>query len=1067
VWSLWSPAVLVAMPGSHLLLLLLAHLVHGDPALEIVEVLPSTSNTESPLSNRLNTSKTTPLRLGQPYTLGCHVGDHVEIESCSWQFGFGPRISAPKNSTGEQQPKEGTISQSSKSCNLTLHSLGPEHMGTWSCRISHSLSNQWQEARIEVAEKIRDINVRLPTNIHPELYEVHLIPFIVEDNFTIAGQVEIKLNVSEPSDNITLHIYDIIIHEKDVTVQTDTGEMLEIVGHSYDEERQFYIVNLAQAPTSPTLLLNIFFTGNLNDELAGFYRSSYTKTSTGEKTYIATTQFEATDARRAFPCFDEPAMKAIFRVNLGRLPNMVSLSNMPIDKQGVPIPGSEYVWDEYQSTLKMSTYLLAFVVSDFVFRKSEPTDNGVEFRIWSREGGYDQTEWASQIGPQILAYYEDYFNTSFPLPKQDMIAIPDFSAGAMENWGLITYREVAILYEEGKSSRSDKEYVAIVVAHELAHQWFGDLVTMEWWTDLWLNEGFASYTEYIGTNHVSPETGILDRFVLESVQPALGYDALTSSHPISIPVNHPNEISEIFDTISYLKGGSVIRMMANFLGVSTFNRGIANYLHAYSLSNANQDNLWSFLTAVGQEDGTLVGKTVKEVMDTWTVQMGYPVVTINRRYDGSKSATAKQERFLLNPSDRQNSSDEHEYKWWVPLSFTTVANGFDKTSPNLWMSPAQAGQLQEFPLDGVEDGVALIANVQQTGFFRVNYDATNWHLIADLLVANHASVHRINRAQILNDAFELARAGLLEYPTALATTEYLGREEDYIPWEAALTGFEYLENMMKRTSGWGRLQSYMIAELQPLYDRLGFEERPDEPFLDEKLRIKMLAALCRLGHNECSQSSSNLLEEWMSMPNPDLENPIPTSLRSTVLCTGVARGGAAHWDFLWQRYLASNNANEKNNILGALSCTGEVWLLQKYLDMSINESSGVRKQDGYRVIVGVSKNIVGRYIAWDWIRANWAQLSAYYDTAISSSIGRILTAVASDFNTDFNLRQLEAFIAEHESELGTARRDAEVMVQGTKANIGWMTEHYNTILAWLPQKGQQPGPGRQPKIAKA
>jgi len=237
--------------------------------------------------------------------------------------------------------------------------------------------------------------------------------------------------------------------------------------------------------------------------------------------------------------------------------------------------------------------------------------------------------------------------------------------------------------------------------------------------------------------------------------------------------------------------------------------------------------------------------------------------------------------------------------------------------------------------------------------------------------------------------------------------------------------------------------------------------------LDEKLRIKMLAALCRLGHNECSQSSSNLLEEWMSMPNPDLENPIPTSLRSTVLCTGVARGGATHWDFLWQRYLASNNANEKNNILGALSCTGEVWLLQKYLDMSINESSGVRKQDGYRVIVGVSKNIVGRYIAWDWIRANWAQLSAYYDTAISSSIGRILTAVASDFNTDFNLRQLEAFIAEHESELGTARRDAEVMVQGTKANIGWMTEHYNTILAWLPRNGQQPGPGRQPKIAKA
>jgi len=551
---------------------------------------------------------------------------------------------------------------------------------------------------------------------------------------------------------------------------------------------------------------------------------------------------------------------------------------------------------------------------------------------------------------------------------------------------------------------------------------------------------------------VSPETAILDRFVLESVQPALGYDSLTSSHPISIPVNHPNEISEIFDTISYLKGGSVIRMMANFLGLSTFNRGITNYLHANSLSNANQDDLWSFLTAAGQEDGTLEGKTVKEVMDTWTVQMGYPVININRRYDGSKSATARQERFLLNPSDRVNSTDEHEYKWWVPLSYTTVGSGFEKTSPNLWMSPAQAGQLQEFQLDGVADTVALVANVQQTGFYRVNYDQKNWEMLAELLLADHANVHRINRAQILNDAFDLARAGLLEYPTALATTQYLSLEQDYIPWEAALTGFEYLENMMKRSSGWGRLQAYMLNELQPLYDRLGFEERPNENFLDEKLRIKMLAALCRLGHNECSQSSSNLLKEWMSMPNPDIENPIPNSLRGTVLCTGVAHGGVAQFDFLWQRYLASNNANEKNNILGALSCTGEVWLLQKYLDMSISESSGVRKQDGYRVIVGVSKNIVGRYIAWDWIRANWAQLSAYYDTAISSSIGRILSAVAGDFNTEYNLRQLEEFIVEHESELGTARRDADVMVQGAKANIGWMAEHYDTILAWLPNE---------------
>jgi len=1036
------------------LLTLILGLVTASPALEIVEVLPNSASADFRLSNRLNTSKSASFELGKPYSLSCQVPGSLQVETCSWQFGSNPLV--PVRPGNRVMPGV-EPSQDSHYCNITIQAVTKEHQGTWTCRISHTGSNQWQEARLEVAADMRDIDVRLPTHIRPERYQVHLIPFIVEDNFTIAGHVEISLKVLAPSDNITLHLYDITIHEKDVTVQTSTGEMLEIVGHSYDEERQFYIVRLSQVTHSNKLRISIFFTGNLNDELAGFYRSSYTDTETGEKKWLATTQFEATDARRAFPCFDEPAMKAVFQINLGRLPSMVSISNMPVREKGVVIPGTEYVWDVYQDSLRMSSYLVAFVVSDFVFRKSEATSNGVEFRIWSRQGAYSQTEWASQIGPKILSYYENYFNTSFPLPKQDMIAIPDFSAGAMENWGLITYREVAILYEEGKSSRSDKEYVAVVVAHELAHQWFGDLVTMEWWTDLWLNEGFASYTEYIGTNHVSPETFILDRFVLESLQPALGYDSLTSSHPISIPVNQPNEINQIFDTISYMKGGSVIRMMANYLGLDTFNKGVANYLHANSFGNANQDTLWEFLTAAGQEDGTLVGVTVKEVMDTWTVQMGYPVVSITRKYDGSGRATVRQERFLLNPADRANSTDLHKYRWWVPLSYTTVDKGFSKTTPDLWMKPEMTGHEESLGLEGVEDSTAIIANVQQTGFYRVNYDQRNWELLAALLQTNHLSINRINRAQILNDVFNLGRSGLLDYNTALTTTQYLSKEDDYIPWKAALEGFLYLEKMMRRTAGWGDLRSYMLGALQPLYDRLGFQERPGESFLDEKLRISMLEVMCRLGHKECSETSSYLLQDWMSLPNPDTENPIPASHRSTVLCTAIERGDITHWDFLWQRYLVSNNANEKNNILGALACTSEVWLLERYLDMSIREESGVRKQDGYRVIVGVSKNIVGRYIAWDWIRGNWAALFAHYDTAISSSVGRIISAVAGDFNTPFNLMELEAFIEEHKDELGSASRDAKVMVQETKANIGWMSDHYQTILDWLPSSREEKG----------
>jgi len=277
---------------------------------------------------------------------------------------------------------------------------------------------------------------------------------------------------------------------------------------------------------------------------------------------------------------------------------------------------------------------------------------------------------------------------------------------------------------------------------------------------------------------------------------------------------------------------------------------------------------------------------------------------------------------------------------------------------------------------------------------------------------------------------------------------------------------QYLEDMMKRSSGFGELKHYLLATLQPLYDRLGFQEKPGETFLDEKLRILMLKVLCRLDHVECNENSRYLMDQWMSVPDPDTENPIPTSVRDTVLCSAIGNGNETTWDFLWSRYNNSNNGNEKVSIMNALACSKEVWILERYLEMSLTEDSGVRKQDGYRVIVGVSKNIVGRYIAWDWIRANWAQLSAYYDTAISSSIGRILSAVAGDFNTEYNLHQLEAFIEEHESELGTARRDADVMVQGAKANIGWMAEHYETILSWLPNNTQAAN-GRQTRTVKA
>ena len=594
----------------------------------------------------------------------------------------------------------------------------------------------------------------------------------------------------------------------------------------------------------------------------------------------------------------------------------------------------------------------------------------------------------------------------------------------MENWGLIAYREYALLYEEGKPSHlafsyihlgatsdADKEYVADVIAHELAHQWFGDLVTMEWWTDLWLNEGFAAYTEFIGTDLVLPEANFLDQFLPDSLWPALQLDSLLSSHPISIEVNDPVEINQIFDTISYKKGSSVIRMMANFLGINTFNMGITNYLHGNAFGNANQDNLWQFLTDAALEDGAfLEGNSIKDIMDTWTLQTGYPLVTASR---SGSSVTLSQARFLISP---EAEADE-EFFWWVPVSHCSPGGDWENTAPKLWLPNSSLPFTFELE---VEADTPLVINVKQTGFFRVNYDQANWALIADQLLNDHLGIHLMNRAQLLDDAFNVAKAGFLDYRVALDQTLYLVEETEYIPWSAAISGFGYISKMLRRTAGFGAYKSYMLAAIEPLYTRLGYDEIPGEPVVDSLLRVAVLDLACGLGHPDCVARSVGLLQQWQNASDPDLEDPIPSYARSTALCTAIAAGSSSDWDFVYQRYLASNNPTIKVTFLEVLSCSTEDWVLERYLGMSLTEESGVKKGDGYRVISGVATKTLGRYVAWNWIRDNWAQLRLYFDNGLSTRFKIVISSVADDFNTAFDLKELEEFVEENEGNLGSA-----------------------------------------------
>lgn len=891
------------------------------------------------------------------------------------------------------------------------------------------------------------MDVRLPTSLRPLHYVVHLQPFI-RGNFSIAGSVEVEVEVVKETSVFTIHMADIITHNDTVKVldaENRNGRGVGIIKQTYDNQREFYHAHLQEPLTrGRRYVLSMKFTGYLNDKLHGFYRSSY-KDATETERWLAVTQFQPTDARKAFPCFDEPALKATFEVFLGRETDMSAISNMP-KISSKPIEDQQgWMWDHFNTSVPMSTYLVAFLVSDFSSNKVT-TQNGVLYRTWAREAAMDQANYSLGIGSKVLTFFEDYFNIPYPLPKQDMVAIPDFAAGAMENWGLITYRETAMLYDPMVSSAYNKQRIAIVVAHELAHQWFGNLVTPEWWTDLWLNEGFASFMEYVGAAHAEPDWQMMEQFIVIDLHKVFKLDCLESSHPISIPVGHPDEINEIFDSISYSKGASIIRMMQHFLTEATFRKGLTNYLNTKAFDSAEQDDLWDFLTRAAHQDSTLAADvTVKIIMDTWTLQMGYPVVKVTRSVDGT-SATVTQERFLLRKDP--NSTDTHVYRWWVPLSYTTQATAdFSNTAPSSWLSKTDSEiTMQSLP----DSGQWVIFNVQETGYYRVNYDANNWNLLVKQLRDDHTKIHVNNRAQLIDDALNLARAGQLSYSLPLDLAAYLKMETSYTPWATALDNLKYVHKIFSRTGAYGALKDFLRSLLEPLYKSVGFQDSPTDPHLDQRKRVKVLQWACKLGHEDCVTQSVNLFKQWMM--NPKSDSIISANLKDVVYCTAIAAGKNKEWEFAWNQYLNSNVGSEKSRLLTALGCSKKVWILSRYLEMAFKEDSGIRKQDAGRVFQSIALNDVGRDMAWTYLRDQWRNITDYMGSGLFT-LPRLIKSGTDGMNKELQLEELKQFQSANKGHLGTAKRAVAQAVERTQNNIEWMNKNGPVIIQWLADNG--------------
>ncbi|XP_063834773.1 aminopeptidase N-like [Ostrinia nubilalis] len=902
----------------------------------------------------------------------------------------------------------------------------------------------------------------LPGDVHPSHYDLRVTYDIdPATNFSFFGVVDILLSTVKPTSKIILHAQDFSIASQAVTL---TGQDAPgVMGAAINDTYNFLTVSLDKnLEVGHNYTLTIPFYGNLKTGLDGVYISQYVNKNTKSKEYLITTQFEAISARKGFPCFDEPMYKATFKITLGHHQLFTAVSNMPVKTsydqniiesywpwhmvgQKFRKSKSDFVWDEFDTSVPMSTYLVAFVVSKFSHVESPPNLSTTKFRIWARSDAIDQTAYAANIGPRVLDHFEKFFNVSFPLPKQDMFAIPDFAAGAMENWGLITYRETTLLFDKKQSSFVSKERVAEVIAHELAHQWFGNLVTMKWWSDLWLNEGFATFMASVGVAAVEPTWRADQGYAVENLISVLGLDALESSHPVSVPIDDPKRINEIFDEISYRKGSTLIRMMTMFLGEEVFRKALHNYLVKYSYQNAAQDALWEELTAASRQYGTLARDvTVKEVMDTWTKQTGYPVLTVTRDYSDNTLAVT-QKRYL-----NMGSRGSTDSSWWVPLKVLCQSEASSPTGDLQWLADDEGVSTQHRFEHGAGAEEWVLFNYDMIAPYRVNYDKRNWQLLVGALTGgDHHKLPVLGRVQLLSDAFALAWNNQLDYNTALQLASYLKHETEYLPLSNGLNVLAKLESVLRRSPDYGAFQKFVRRLITDTYRQSGGLAAKQIINGDDLNSVKMQTTLsswaCRMNVPGCQENALELFQDWMNSPRPDEDNPIPLDLRRTVYCEAMARGGVREWRFALARVQRSNVAAARDVLLRGLACTREIWILAQYLEWAITEGSEVRRQDAALVVTSITRSSVGYYVAKEFI---YTRIQDIYKAFSSQSrrLGSIIKILLDQFTTQKDLDEFLAWYKDNTQYLEEAKLAVQQAIEKATVNIHWLNKNRHEVV---------------------
>jgi len=813
---------------------------------------------------------------------------------------------------------------------------------------------------------------RLPNTVIPTRYDLRLEPDLT--TYTFAGRETVALSVMEATSEVVFNAVELQIAE--ASIEGDGGRRqpgtIEL-----DESTQRCRVRF-ETPLQPgSWRLHLSFTGSLNDKLRGFYRSTYHDTH-GQARPLAATQFEATDARRAFPCWDEPAFKAVFAATLAIDPALTAVSNTPIVTERRE--GGKKVL-QFADTIRMSTYLVAFIVGDL--EATDPVHIGATpLRIWSVPGKKHLTPLALEIGAFSLAFFERYYGIAYPGQKLDLLAIPDFASGAMENLGAITFRETALLVDRQTATHAEQERIADVVAHENAHMWFGDLVTMSWWNGLWLNEAFATFMEMLAVDTWKPEWQRWTAFGVSRAV-AMSVDGLQSTRPIEYPVIAPKDADAMFDVLTYEKGASVLRMLEQYIGPDVFREGVREYLRTHAYGNADTIDLWAAL-------GHAAKQPVPDVMNGWIFKPGYPILVAQQQGD---RLSIEQQRFTYLSASSSESTAESAQQWQIPIQLKIIMNGHTEVRRVL---------LREKRMDlALPSGCeSVVLNEGGHGFYRVQYTPDLLERLLRLVPNGLAPIERFN---LVSDAWASTVAGMMTLSDYLGLTARFSDDRDKNVWEIILGSFHSINRMIDDADR-PHLEALVHDRVGPAFVELGWSPRAGESELTKQLRAELIRALGIIGNDRSVQEQAKALYASSASVDPNVLPAIIAILAHT--------GDEARYQEYIHRYKTASTPQEERRYLYSLALFQRSELLQQTLLKAINGE--IRTQDAPFIVRMIMGSIYGRELAWRFVKKEWDTMDRLYP---KNGLRRMCEGISSLNTSEFE-HDVRKFFEERKIDLG-------------------------------------------------